>query len=288
MPFNSKTIPQALIDALKGNNCALFVGAGLSVGAGLPTWKGLLTTLIQEVKALPYDTRSIVRQYNALLSDTSKYLMLAQDIKDTLTADKFYDVLARIFGNPALQPTPTHSALTKISFSFVITTNYDRLIEKAYIKASKVGEIPPTLTQTNSRDIAYKIWNNEFFILKAHGDVAVRRDEIVMTESDYRSILFKNPGFQSAIQVLFSTKSLLFIGTSFTDPDFILLMRYLHSAYHGGGPPHYILINEKDILDVEAKSHLRDFKLHTIKYNPENNHQQILQFIQSLNKSTKH
>ncbi len=284
MPFNDQLIPQQFVDNIKSGKSSLFVGSGLSVGAGLPTWKGLLLELIEEVKKLPFDTTRAMDDYMKLINDPSKYLLLAQDIKNMLVPS-FYDIMERRFNDANLKPTNIHKALLSIPFSFVITTNYDRLIEKAFV--SLTGEIPATLTHSNSRDIAYKIWNKEFFILKAHGDVFVRKDEIVMTESDYRDILFKNPGFQSALQVIFSSKSIVFIGTSFTDPDFLLLMRYLHTAYHGGGPQHYILISEEEILDVEARHFMQEFKLHSIKYNPENNREQILQFAEALQAMSK-
>jgi len=280
MAFDTNLIPNQLVADIKSGKTALFVGSGLSVEAGLPTWKGLLLELIEEVKKLPYDTTKIVEDYVKLINDPSKYLILAQDLKYNLLSG-FPDIMERRFNDATLRPAPIHISLLKIPFSYVITTNYDRLLEKAYVRLT--GEIPATLTQSNSRDIAYKIWNKEFFILKAHGDITVRKDELIMTESDYRDILFKNPGFQSALQVMFSSKSILFIGTSFTDPDFLLLMRYLHTAYHGGGPQHYILINKDEILDVEARHFMHEFKIHCIKYDPVNHREQILQFADSLN-----
>jgi SIR2-like domain len=279
MAFDIKLIPEILLSNLKNKNCSVFVGAGLSIKSGLPSWKVLLEELIAEVEKLPYDTTKQRSDYLEMIKDSNKYLMLASDIKSSL-AKNFYDYLERRFADKALAPNINHNLISEIPFQFIITTNYDQLIEKAYAFNKQI--LHPVLTPSNSRDIAYKIWNNEFFILKAHGDISIRKDEIVMTEQDYREILFKNPGFQSALQVLFSTKSILFVGTSFSDPDFILLMRYLHSAYHGGGPTHYILVNENEIFDVEARRNMEDFNLHTIKYNPENDFEQITQFLEYL------
>ena len=283
MAFDTTRVPVDLIKHLTNGNCSLYVGAGLSQSSGLPNWEGLLKELIDEVKKLPYDTAQQVNDYAKMITDSNKFLMLASDLKSTL-AKNFFEYLEKRFADQKLIPNNNHILLTDIPFEFIITTNYDQLIEKAYAFNKHI--LHPVLTHSSSRDIAYKIWNKEFFILKAHGDINIRKDEIVMTEKDYRDILFKNPGFQSALQVMFSTKSILFVGTSFTDPDFILLMRYLHSAYHGGGPTHYILINENAILDTEAKRNMEDFNLHSIKFNPENDREQITQFLEYLKANT--
>ena len=284
MPFDKAKIPKELIDSFKSGKSSVYVGAGLSIKAGLPTWKNLIIDLIEEVKKLPYDTTKQVEDYLKLIADPSKYLLIAQDIKDSL-GKLYFDFLTKRFDNPAIVLTDDYNHLVSLPNNFIITTNYDNLIERAFINVHK--NIPVTFTHRQNSEIAYKMWNREFFILKAHGDVRILKEDIIMTERDYRDILFKNPGFQSALQVLFSTNSILFLGTSFSDPDFILLMRYLHSAYHGGGPTHYILINEKDTLDVEAKRYLLDFNLHTIFYNPEKNYVQITEFLDLLLEAVK-
>jgi hypothetical protein len=39
----------ALVQYVRAGRCALFVGAGLSAGAGLPTWDALMAKLIQRI-----------------------------------------------------------------------------------------------------------------------------------------------------------------------------------------------------------------------------------------------
>jgi hypothetical protein len=281
MAFDIKSIPEELKKHLAGDNCALFVGAGLSIASGLPTWAKMLKELIEEMKKLPFDTKAQVSDYEKMISNPNKYLLIAEDLKSNL-GKHFNEYLERRFADPKVNPNANHNLIAATKYQFIITTNYDKLIEKAFAFTSQL--FPAVLTNTSSRDIAYKLWNKEFFIVKAHGDVTIRKDEIVMTERDYREIMFRNSGFQSAMQVMFSTKSIIFVGSSFTDPDFILLMRYLHSAYHGGGPTHYILIDDSEILDVEAKRYMADFNLHSIKYKAANNYIEITEFLTELQK----
>ena len=44
-------IPASLVRHLKDGRCALFAGAGLSAGAGLPGWKQLLSILVEDVES---------------------------------------------------------------------------------------------------------------------------------------------------------------------------------------------------------------------------------------------
>ena len=284
MAFNPDLIPKDLLNELRSKRCSLFIGAGLSIGSGLPDWKNLILELIEEIKQLPFDTTKDVEEYLKMVDDSSKFLMLAQDIK-ALLGKRFFDYMHKRFTDPGIQPSKNHELLFELPLNFMVTTNYDSLLEKAYIK--KYQDLATTLLFSQSKDIAYKLWNREFFILKAHGDVRINKDQLIMTENDYREILFNSPGFQSALQVIFSTNTMLFIGTSFTDPDFILMMRFLHTAYHGGGPTHYILINENEKLNVEARRNMMDFNLHTIYYNPENNFAEITEFIELLGEKIK-
>lgn len=284
MAFTIDRIPKELIEALKEKRVSVFVGAGLSISSGMPSWKELIKELITQVQALPFDTKSDVEEYNKLIEDPSKYLMLAQDIKISL-GKVYYDYLTSRFTDQTKTFSQNHKIIVELPLNFIITTNYDNLIEKAYV--ANFLDIPVTLIPSQSRDIAYKLWNREYFILKAHGDVRINKEQIIMTENDYREILFRSPGFQSALQVMFSTNTILFVGTSFTDPDFILLMRFLHTAYHGGGPTHYILINENDSLNVEARRYMQDFNIHSIKYNPANTYTEITEFLDLLNTAVK-
>ncbi|MBC6436058.1 hypothetical protein FM036_44305 [Nostoc sp. HG1] len=73
-----------------------------------------------------------------------------------------------------------------MAFKVLITTNYDSLIEQAYYGIRK--QFAPVITFDNGRAIAYNLWENKFFILKAHGDVKINLSRLVLTEKDYRNI----------------------------------------------------------------------------------------------------
>jgi hypothetical protein len=272
-------IPNDLVQLFKRKACGLYVGAGLSQAAGFPSWGQLLKLLIAEVEKLPFHVKGKIDDYNQLLNDPNQYLLVAEDIKSQL-GDRFSKFMSDTFSDQTKKPTETMKNFMRLPLKFVITTNYDMLIEQAYNKVHDL--IPATLTYDLSKDIAHNLWEDKFFVLKAHGDVQYNSARLILSERDYREILFRQPGYQSALHAMFSSKSVLFVGTSFTDPDLILLLRYLHSSFHGGGPTHYILLAEDSVLNTQAERYMHDFNLHTIRYDKAGDHKEINDFAIEL------
>ncbi|SHI43497.1 SIR2-like domain-containing protein [Hymenobacter daecheongensis DSM 21074] len=272
-------IPDDLVELFDRRACGLYVGAGLSQAAGFPSWGQLLQLLVEEVGKRPYNVQSKIEDYKKLLNDPNQYLLVAEDIKAQL-GDRFSKFMSDTFSDQTKKPTETLKNFMKLPLKFVITTNYDMLIEQAYNKVHDA--IPATLTYDLSKDIAHNLWEDKFFVLKAHGDVQYNSGRLIISERDYRDILFRQPGYQSALHAMFSSKSVLFVGTSFTDPDLILLLRYLHSSFHGGGPTHYILLAEDSVLDTQSERYMHDFNLHTIKYDKKDGHKEINEFAIEL------
>ncbi|MCD8518592.1 MAG: SIR2 family protein, partial [Flavobacterium sp.] len=91
------------------------------------------------------------------------------------------------------KPTETHDVLVKIKAKFLITTNYDTLIEKALVKNFN-NYFPTVYTYKDASSINYSLWNNDHFVLKAHGDAKTPK-EIVLTERDYRNIIYNQSGY---------------------------------------------------------------------------------------------
>lgn len=205
MSFNSTKLPAELISAFKRKSAGLYIGAGLSMETGLPDWGGLLDELIQLARSVSYKpSSSFLDDCERLLQDSTKYLMLAQILKDFLGED-FLKFIADRFARNCPPPSDNHKKLIKYPYSFIITTNYDTLIENAY--AATLFRQAQVHTFKDSADMADDLWNHRPFILKAHGDANKTKQGIVLTEQDYRQIIFLEKGYQSILQSIFSTKN---------------------------------------------------------------------------------
>ncbi len=268
-----------LLTAYSKGSFGIFVGAGISRPSGLPNWEHLLYELIDysrdNLGLLPGREEELRR----LSADPSKYLTVAEDLKDIMSTD-LQKFIKEKFNHKDLEPSATLRKIVRLRSKFIVTTNYDTLIENAWVR--EFGNMPNQLTYKDAATINYNILNNETFILKAHGDARSAPSEIVLTKKDYRNIIFKESGYQSVLHVLFSTCNILFLGASLNDPELELLLGYIHSIFHGGSPDHFALMNREEVTNVEINRWRKDFNINIITYDPHDNHIEVDNFVTEL------
>ena len=272
--------PKELIDAINEKKCVLFVGAGLSVAAGYPTWDKLLEHLIARCRERRLIDDKYATELKDLLKQPDKLLMVAQDLNDRFDPPAFRDELGEVFSPDKASPTDAHLEITKIPFAFIVTTNYDDLLEQAYAKVN-AGKIPRRFSHEDVGDFADALWKNRFFILKAHGD-AQRKSSMVITERDYRNIIHRSPGYRTILSAIFATKTVLFLGVSLTDPETKLLLTHLHDAFSGSGQYHYALVSTKEFSNTVANHWRTDFKVDCLRYEATAGRPEVLEFLQKL------
>lgn len=279
--FDPNNIPADLITAFKEKRASFFVGAGLSKGVGLPDWYELLHELIQRVKNVIAKSDDYVNQCLDLLKTPANYLTLAQELREKLGADEFNKYIRERFVDKRPEPNDTFKTIVEFPYNFIITTNYDYLIEDAY--AFVYRRNAKVYTYQKPQAMADNVWNKYPFILKAHGD-ADEPDKIILSDKDYRNLINNSIGYKSILQVLFTTNSILFLGTSLTDPELMLLLGFLRNAYHEGGPKHFALMDKTMVKEIIAERWRKDYGINIITYDPDNNHIQTLEFLTHLRK----
>lgn len=185
---------------IEAGNAAIFAGAGLSAPAGFVDWRGLLRGLAEEMDLnidLETDLVSVAQfHFNHAGANRQR---LNQAIIEALAAD-----------NP---PTVNHRALAKLPIATWWTTNYDQLIERALREAGKVVDVKadvPQLANTRPR--------RDAIVYKMHGDVE-RPHEAVVTRDDYERYERDRGAFTSALAGDLVSKTFLFLGLSFSDPN---------------------------------------------------------------------
>ncbi|UZD21804.1 SIR2 family protein [Algoriphagus halophytocola] len=271
-----------IVKAIEKNSFGIYVGAGLSMGAELPSWSQFLNDLISILEKKDIASNRVSEMRDLALIP-SKYLMLAEEIRSLIQND-LEKLVREKFEDKSKQPTAVHDALVKIKSKFIITTNYDTLIERALVKNFS-NFFPTVYTYKDASSINYSLWNGDFFVLKAHGDAKTPK-EIILTERDYRNIIYNQMGYQSILHAIFSTNSILFLGVSLDDPELTLLLRYIHNIFHGGTPNHYALLPKDKITATEIENWRKDFNIHIITYDPKDNHVEVAGFIDEILKLT--
>ena len=281
MAFDLARIPNRLKSAYRDNRCAILVGAGASAGAGLPSWGEFLGHMIDQALDHGVISDDKANEYRLLVADPGKYLMAAAGLKDDMSA-YFDEFIEEVFVAPAPKPSDLHRAITGSDrLQFVLTTNYDMLLELTYREAGKHDV--SVCTFTDAGEIHRRLSKREFFILKAHGDASRVGNGIVLTELDYRSIIHRHRAYQSLLSAMFTMFTIVFVGVSMSDPDIKILLSQIGDAYsENAGPSHFALMAEDDVTNVEKERWLRDMKVQIIPVSRADDYKEVTEFMQAL------
>jgi hypothetical protein len=192
----------ALQEALVAGECVLFVGAGLSRGAGLPDWNQLIARLARE---LGIDGHERI-----------DYLDLAQWYRERFDADVLARVIRETFADPAgaSQPTLAHYLLMALPLRHVITTNYDDLIERALTALKR-----HPVKVVRQEDVARTGRGDDVYVVKLHGDAA-GAEEIVLSRDDYDAFFSERPALALLLEGLLLNQTFFFVGYGLRDPNF--------------------------------------------------------------------
>jgi hypothetical protein len=207
--------------ALNGE-LVLFLGAGVSAGAGLPTWKELLESLAGKAGVFAdcgMDDMKL-RAAFANLNNMDQARLIADHFnrKDLHIGVEVADLLKE-YHHCSL----AHAILAAIQVKEVVTTNYDSLFEIASGNAqdTPLRVLPYDPAQSGTR-----------WILKLHGCVTQPKD-IVLTRSDYLRYDEKRAALKGIVQALLITRHMLFVGFSLTDDNFHRIIEDVRKAVRG-------------------------------------------------------
>jgi SIR2-like domain len=183
------------------NELALFLGAGVSMSAGLPSWSALLDLLARRA-GIPADEAGELR------------LLPAQDAA-TLIVRTLDEPLEHALG--AVLATDkhglSHALLAALPMWEAVTTNYDDLFERAW---TAIGRTPAVLPfEPAHADRPY--------LLKLHGDLTRRRN-VVLTRDQYLRFEGASGALAGVVQGLLMTRHVLFAGFSLADENFLNLV----------------------------------------------------------------
>jgi len=184
---------------------------------GLPSWSKLTDIIAEQ---LGYDPEVFALSGNNL--QLAEYYVAVKGSIGPLRSE-----MDRLF-NPtdeAISSSRTHSALVEMELPIIYTTNYDRIIERAF----ELREIP-CHTVASIDDIATAP-PNATQVVKFHGTFS-NDASLVLTESSY----FDRLEFESAIDIKLRAdmlgKCLLFIGYSLNDINIRYMLYKLHKLRH--------------------------------------------------------
>ena len=208
----SPAVPPPLADAIRRRECVFFIGAGLSVPAGMPSYGDLMERIAAELGE------------KVEAKDVGSYLDLAQWYRDQYPS-RLPKLIQETFQVDArkVKPTLAHYLLLALPVAYTITTNYDDLVERTLsalrrfpVKVVKNEEV----ASTGARDGTY--------VVKFHGDAHTPDTDIVLSRDDYDNFFVQRPVMASLLEGLLLNQTFLFVGYSLRDPNFRLVLSRIH------------------------------------------------------------
>ena len=291
MPFDTKSIPDRLKDAAATGHLIPLIGAGISKHAttadkkAFPCWRELLGELRRDAVKHGNITSDEGKQISELVK-RGRYLMAAQALRDEMPADRLEQLLVDRFMPHDARPGDIHEWLFKLNSAMILTTNYDMLLEDAY--AAHYSKAACAFTFRDAPQVqralqSYKCGRDRPIIFKLHGCVGSVSDAI-LSEIDYRTLLYREPGYKLVLSAIFITNVVVMLGFSFSDPELVLLMETLRESLKYRSSPDYILTPVGEKNTVEKKRLREDFGLEVLEYKPSANHVEVLDFVKYLAK----
>lgn len=227
-------------------NVAIFAGAGMSAGAGFVNWADLLRPIALELELDVDKEHDLVAlaQYHCN-SNSSNRSQLNQRLIEEFSR--------------SAHETENHRILCRLPIKTYWTTNYDKLIENSLVNIGKIPDVKYTrahLVTTKPKRSA--------IVYKMHGDVDHPNDA-VLTKDDYEKYHVKMDQYLSALKGDLISKTFIFIGFSFTDPNLDYILSRVRVSYENNSRRHYCFIkriqqniNELDV-DFEYRKRKQNF-----------------------------
>ena len=293
--------PKRLIDEIAAQRVIPVIGAGLSLSvinkkddlSVMPDYIRLLQKLVDRAEEIIPAERSErkIRNIRGAIEERAT-AEAARDLQELL-GFSFFQELRNIL-NPlddTFEPSPAHNLLKTLDFHQIITTNYDRLLEKFVAPRHEI--ITPFDTGAfEFFDASFSKNPNDKFILKLHGDIT-RPETIAFGEENLERLYSDKYSDERSMKVrrflyrLFNGKIFLFLGFSFerSSEGYVkFLKHYLNQNPY----PNYALVPLADDKDKSWRMELsNEANIQFLEYEPDKQHSQVWEFISFLNVAKK-
>jgi hypothetical protein len=182
-------------------NLVLFLGAGASIGAGLPSWHELVQWLAADADLTENEIRALA-QFNVL--DQARLLAGRLRVNDVELGERIADRFQ------VEHSSLVHALVAGLPVNEVVTTNYDVLFEQASAAVGRPATVVPYGEATSSGR----------WLLKLHGTIECPED-IVLTREDFLRYSDRRQALAGIVQAMLMTRHMLFVGFSLRDDNFL-------------------------------------------------------------------
>ena len=201
---------KGFVKDLDEKSVAIFAGAGMSKAVGYVNWLELLSDIAEEIGLRVDKEHDLISLAQYHVNHKGSNAGLAKKILQEFSEQA--------------EESDTHKILARMPISTYWTTNYDSMIESSLEKALKVVDTKHAVSQ-----LADSKPKRDAVVYKMHGDVTFPRDAILAKEQ-YEGYYKTHEAFITALSADLISKTFLFIGFSFTDPNLDYVLSRLRLA----------------------------------------------------------
>lgn len=246
--------------AKKDNNLAFFIGSGFSSSKNNDLYKSWNEIILKIKEKLDCDNET----------DNLKIAQMYRLKFGAAESKKFIRSLFPSYDKPC----ELHEALVNYNADYIITTNWDKLIDNAIKESLRGYDVIASDTE-----LVESINRNK--LIKMHGDFD--HDNYVFTEQDYLDYSINFPLIENFVKSVLLTHVCVLFGYSFNDIDFKQIVNWIKNNSKKQLPIYMISTSEKS---KDECAYLETFGVKNIQIclkNTESKHN-FISFFQLLDK----
>lgn len=242
-----KHIKQAAIEG----KLVFFVGAGVSALSGYPGWTRLVQEFEKGVDKRKVDEREKhIKDYPDCPFEgysSDEFLRIPQKFYAAKGKPKYNKILREFF-DVEHEPNEIHDMMLELNPAHFITTNYDKLIEKACVKGHK------NYSSISCDNGVAKVRSSNY-ILKVHGEFGdvIDGKDIVLKENDYIDYDANFPLLNNLVKSLVATNTVVFIGYSLNDYNINQMLNWVKRIQKNDFRHYFVRVDYNRLKASERK-----------------------------------
>ena len=206
--------PNEIVQAGLNGDLVFFVGAGVSMLAGLPSWSELAAKAFDDLQKKGYLNYSEIDQLKTL--EPKKQLSIAFFVAE----DKEYDIDITKHLKGKSKGDSIFDAINNIGCPCV-TTNYDELLTPNVLDAKDDGSTTDaSVYRIYDKDKFFaNLLNKPGVVIHLHGAIS-KPDTMIVTTKQYLEH-YDNENVKEFLEELFKNKTILFLGYSLEEAEIL-------------------------------------------------------------------
>lgn len=249
----------------------IFTGAGVSVRAGLPTWKRLIEKMAEAMQAHDPMVSQVMKQciLDGELTKAVDYFNLTSKMLD---GEKL-SLLRRILTD--YDPTKI-SPIARLPFRACVTTNFDKSVHDAIAVERKMAAIDYKYGDSSFKQAQ---WEDDLFVARIHGAAEVPAS-MILSERQFAGVI-GDENYQQFLRTCFVHRNVLFLGFSFYDPAIRSVFEDLDRQFGAATPGRHMVLLP-DSSSVEFLQKASRLNIEVVKYSDAEGHKEFWEAIENF------